>query len=176
MDVQDTIQTRRHRHEAVQWNDRNIARNEEEKMLATVPSRVVRSRDGASEPDPETYRQALKSMLEIPEVENRLSYITAALIVSVFGGWLGVRLTRTRAFALVVDLTLFFSSLALAAFFVGVMLGEGFLPLSVVPVLLFLFAVIALLIMGSMLGSMVRTAAAKRRARSRGDHLFRKAA
>ena len=155
--MQDAIQTRQNRHEAAPWNDKHVARNEDEKILATVPSRVVRGRFRADEPNPETYRQALKVMLETPEIESRLSYITAAMIVSVFGSWLGIKLIRTRAFALFADLVLFFSSIALAGFFIGVMLGEGFLPLGIVPVLLFVATAIALLIMGIVLGNMIRS-------------------
>jgi hypothetical protein len=89
------------------------------------------------------------------------------MIASVFGGWLGVRFLRSRAFALIADLVLLFASLALAGFFTGVMLGEGFLPLGVVPILFFAAAAIALLIAGIVLGNMLRTANAKPRARSK---------
>lgn len=167
--MQETIQTRHNDHEEIQSNDKNVARAEDEKILATVPSRVVRGRDRMNEPNPEVYRQALRVMLETPETESHLSEITAALIVSVFGGWLGVKLTRTRAFALVADLVLFFSSIALAGFFIGVLLGEEFLPLDLVPLLLFLFAAIALLMMGIVLGDMLRIATAKPRTRFEKD-------
>ncbi len=53
--TQDTNQTRQNHHEEVQWNDRNIARNEDEKILATVPSRVISRRKRTNEPDSEVY-------------------------------------------------------------------------------------------------------------------------
>ena len=163
----EAIRTRHNHHEdEVHWNDKNVARNEDEKILATVPSRVAPSRRRTKEPDPEVYRQALRVMIETPEIENRLNTITAAMIVSVFGSWLGIKFTQTRAFALIVDLGLFFTSIGLAAFFIGVMLGEGFLPIGIVPVLLFGAAVIALLLMGIVLGNMIRSALAKPQRRS----------
>lgn len=159
--IPDTIQTRQKHREEVRWNDRNGTRNEDEKILATVPSRVVPRREHPNEPDPEVYRQALRVMIETPEIESRLSTITAAMIVSVFGSWLGIKFTQTRAFAFIVDLALFFASVGLAAFFIGMMLGEEILPMDLVPVLLFGAAVIALLLMGIVLGNMVRSVMAK---------------
>jgi hypothetical protein len=161
MGMQDTIQTHQNHHEEVRWNDRNVARNQDENILTTVPSRVVPNRRHANEPGPEVYRQALRVMIETPEIESRLSTITAAMIVSVFGSWLGIKFTQSRAFVLSVDLVLFLASIGLAAFFIGVMLGEGFLPTGAMPVLLFGAAVIALLLMGIVLGNMIRSTVSK---------------
>lgn len=152
--MQDTTQLRHNHPEQIQAHDRGIPR-EEERILATVPSRMSIERYGEDGPPPEVYRQALKSILATPELESRLNYITASMIVTMFGGWLAGKMIRTRAFIFFTDIILLFASLALAGFLVGVMLGEGFLPPATAPVLLFVTVGLALLLVGIVLGNMI---------------------
>ncbi len=120
-----------------------------------VPSQTSIETYKGDNPHPEIYRQALKSILATPDIENRLNYITASLIVTIFGGWLAGKMVRTRAFIFFTDLLLFFVSIALAGFLVGIMLGENILPAKTVPILLFVATGIVLLIVEFVLWSMI---------------------
>jgi len=160
----DTTQRRRNQRKQIQVHDKGIPRDEE-RILATVPSQTGVERYAGDGPSPEAYRQALKVMLASPEIESRLNYITASIIVTIFGGWLASRMILSRAFMFFVDLTLFIVSLALAGLLIGIMLGENILPGGMVPVLFFAATGIVLLIVGCLLGSMMRTATSHSRRR-----------
>jgi len=155
--MQDTTRLHRDHREQVQAHDRGASR-EDERILATVPSQTGVERYAGDGPSPETYRQALKALLATPEIESRLNYVTASLIVTIFGGWLASKLVMSRAFILFVDLTLFIVSLALAGLLIGILLGESILPAGTAPVLLFATVGIVLLIVGFVLRSMIITA------------------
>jgi hypothetical protein len=84
-------------------------------------------------------------MLATPEIEGRLPYVTASLIVTIFGTWLAVKAVRTRAFELFADIVLFLCTTAVAGFLVGVLFGEGIVTTQLVPILIYAaVAVIAL--------------------------------
>ncbi|MDE3088952.1 MAG: hypothetical protein KGJ80_06175 [Chloroflexota bacterium] len=165
--MQDATQSRHNHHEQVQAHDRGIPR-EDERILATVPSQTSIETYPGDSPHPEIYRQALKSILTTPDIENRLNYITASMIVTIFGGWLAGKMVQTRAFIFFTDLLLFFTSLAMAGFLAGVMLGENILPAETVPILLLAATAIVLLIMGFVLGSMIVGATRHSKARAEG--------
>jgi len=94
-------------------------------------------------------------MLETPQIERRLNYITAGMIVTILGSWLTGSVVKSRAFTLFTDLVLFFCSTALAALLVGIMLGEGVIPQDIVPVLLFVMLGMFIFVVAIMLGSVL---------------------
>ncbi len=167
--MQETTRLRHNHHEQIQAHDAGIPR-EDERILATVPSQIRAERYAGDGPSPETYRRALKTLLATPEIESRLDYITASLIVTIFGGWLASKVVVSRAFTFCVDLMLFVESLALAGLLIGVMLGENILPAGTAMVLLFVAMDIVLLIVGFVLGSMIVAATAN--SRKRRDEIF----
>jgi hypothetical protein len=152
--MQDTTQVRRNQRQQSQSPDQDISQ-EDERFLATIPGRTTVERYGAGSPPPEVYRQAVRAILATPELEGRLNYATASLIVTVFGSWLAARMLASRAFLLFVDGLLFLTSLAVAGFLVGGMIGENILPVETIPVLLFAALAIVLLMAGCVLGNML---------------------
>ncbi len=160
----EATQLRRHHHEQVEAHDRGVSR-EDERILATVPNRTSPRRYAEDGPSPEAYRQALKAILATPEIESRLNYITASLVVTIFGGWLASKLILSRAFILIFDLILLTAILALAGLLIGIMLGESILPTGMVPVLLVAATGILLLISGFVLGRMIIPATSNSRKR-----------
>ncbi len=166
LNMSETNQSRRHRHEQVEAHDRGISR-EDERILATVPNQTGLRRYAEDGPSPETYRQALKAILATPEMESRLNYITASLVVTIFGGWLASKLILSRAFILIFDLMLLTTSLALAGLLIGIMLGERILPTGTVPVLLVAATGILFLTGGFVLGRMIIPATSNSRKKTR---------
>ena len=104
---------------------------------------------------PEVYRQALKVMLETPEISNRMNHITAALIFAVFGGWLARVAVRSRAFAALVDFSIFLACVTLAGLGVGVLIGGGFIPTAFLPALVFVLLGILFLFLIVLLISLI---------------------
>ena len=152
--MQDTAQLRHNQNEQMRAHDRGIPR-EDERVLAPVPSPTSIETYPEDSPHSEIYRQTLRSILASPDIENRLDYITASLIVTIFGGWLVGRMVQSRAFVFFTDLLLFLASLVMAGFLVGVMLGENILPAETVPIILLAATGIVLLIGGFALGNMI---------------------
>ncbi len=162
--MQETTRLRHNHHEQIQAHDAGISR-EDERILVAVPSQIRAERYTGDGPSPETYRQALKTLLATPEIESRLNYITASFIITIFGGWLASKMVVSRAFIFFIDLMLFVASLALAGLLIGVMLGENILPAGTATVLVFVAIGIVLLIVGFVLGSMIVAATANSRKR-----------
>lgn len=129
--------------------------HENNSVLATIPNRTSPERHGADSPQPEVYRQAVRTILATPELDDRMNYVTASLFVTVFGSWLAGRVLKSRVFLFFVDSILFLASLAMAGLLVGVMVGENILPAETVPVLLFVATAIVLLTAGFVLGNML---------------------
>jgi hypothetical protein len=124
-------------------------------MVTRIPNSTSGDLVLTNRPHPDVYRQALRVILETPQIERRLNYITAGMIVTILGGWLTGSVVRHRAFTFFADLLLFFSSLALAGLLVGVVLGEGFVPSETVPVLLFVTLGLLIVVLSVMLGSLL---------------------
>lgn len=133
--------------EPILSQDRGV-RREEERILATIPSQTYLERYGMETLESETYRQALKAMLATPAIEKHLNYITASLIVTIFGAWLAGKFVLSRTFSFFIDLVLFITSFALAGLLIGILLGEVILPVETIPVLLFAALVVLTLLMG----------------------------
>ncbi len=150
--MQDTNRVSQIHPDNVEIYDKGIA-PEERSILATVPSRVSGEENRANDLHPETYRQALKVMLGTPEIESRLDYITAGMIVTIFGGWLAGKAIKSRAFAVITDLLFLFLVAALIGGLLGVLLGEAFLPASIIPFFLLAMAAAMLFLLGILVGS-----------------------
>ena len=142
------------RREQVRRGDR-ISPRQEQRLVNRIPSQTRGEKYLANTPSPEVYRQAMKVILETPQMERRLNYATAGMIITILGGWLTGSVVKSRSFTLFTDLLLVFFSLALAGLLVGIMLGEGILPSSIIPVLLFALLGILNSVIAIMLGSLL---------------------
>lgn len=142
------------RSERIRRGDKSSA-HPEQSLVTRIPNQTSGERYLANTPHPDVYRQAMKVILETPQMERRLNYVTAGMIVTILGGWLTGSVVKSRPFTMFTDMLLFFSSLALAGLLVGIMLGEGILPLNIVPVLLFVMLGILISVMAIMLGSLL---------------------
>lgn len=125
---------------------------EKRNILATVPSHTLTEQDRANEPSPELYRQALKVILGTPEIESRLNYITATMIVSIFGSWLATKAIKSRTAAVIADLLLLFLLTVTIGLLIGILVGEEVLPIATLSALL--LATIAAMLF--LLGILVR--------------------
>jgi len=92
------------------------------------------------------YQQALQVMVTTPELDRRMRYISASMIVSVLGGWLAAQAMRTRAFVFVVDVLIFLFSITVVGLLVGLMIGFGVLPVDTIPILLIIGTVVVLFV------------------------------
>jgi hypothetical protein len=92
----------------------------------------------ALRPQERQYRDALQVMTTTPEIESRLDYATAGMIVAVFSSWLAASALQTRAAALVIDTMIFVVGAAVWGLLIGIMIGIGILPLGTFSVLLYL--------------------------------------
>lgn len=142
------------RRERIRRGDKSPAR-QEQSIVTRIPNQTRGQGYLANTPHPDVYRQALRVIVETPQMERQLNNAIAGMIVTILGSWLTVSLVRSRPFAMFSDMVLFFSSLALAALLVGIMLGEGILPPNIIPVLLFVFLGILVCVFAIMLGSLV---------------------
>ena len=151
--MQETNSVRHVHADRVQVIDQGIA-PEERHILATVPSRTRAECNATRDLDPETYRQAFKVILGTPEIESRLPYITATMIVTVFGGWLAAKAVSSRTFAMVTSTALLFLGAAVAGALIGVLLGESFLPEQTIPLVLLAMTGVVLFLLGILIGAM----------------------
>lgn len=126
---------------------------EERAILATVPSHSGGDPLPANVPQPETYRQALKVILATPEIQGRLHYITAGVIVAIFGGWLAGKAVSSRAFALIFDAALILLSAAILGVLIGLILVENFSPTETIPVVLLGLTGAILFLLGILVGA-----------------------
>jgi hypothetical protein len=124
-------------------------------IVAQMPNEIGVTRSWATGRRSDDYRQALRVILETPQVDRRLNYVTAGMIVAILGVWLTGSVVTSRAFALFTDLVILLSGSALAALLVGMMLGEGVIPLNAVPVLLYVLLGMLVLFDGIMLVSLL---------------------
>jgi hypothetical protein len=142
------------RRERIRRGDKSIAR-QEQSMVTRIPNQTSGERYLSNTPHPDVYRQAMQVILETPQMERRLNYATAGMIVTILGGWLTGSVVKSRPFTMFTDMVLFFSSLTLAGLLVGIMLGVGILPLNIIPVLLFVLLGILIFVFAIMLGSLL---------------------
>jgi len=108
------------------WRERGV--------VTVIPNRATVERYIANSPVPHVHRHVLRIVTGAPE--------TATAIES-------------RALTMVAEIMLFFFSMAVTGFFLGALLGWGFIPGDMVPVLLFLTAVLLLFILGVVLASLL---------------------
>jgi hypothetical protein len=139
------------RRERIRRGDKSSARAEQS-VVTRIPNQTSGGRYLATTPPPDVYRQAMQVILETPQMERRLNYVTAGMIVTILGGWLTGSVLKSRPFAIFTDLALFFCGLALAGLLVGIMLGEGILPMETIPILLFVMLSILMFVVAIMLG------------------------
>lgn len=102
--------------------------------VMAIVSRVDREQRLVDGPHPDVYKQALKVIWGTPEIANRLSYITAGLIVTIFASWLASAGIKSRAFAVTADFVLFLCGAAMLGLVIGVLTGQGLLPNAILPV------------------------------------------
>jgi hypothetical protein len=124
------------RRERIRRGDKNSA-HPEQSIVTRIPHQASSEGYLATSPHPDVYRQALQVILETPQMEQRLNYVTAGMIVTILGSWLTGSIAKSRPLTMFTDLLLVFASLAFAGLLVGIMLGEGILPLNIIPILLF---------------------------------------
>jgi hypothetical protein len=142
------------RRERTRRGDKSIAR-QEQSIVTRIPNQASGEGYLVNSPNPDVYRQAMQVILETPQMERRLNYVTAGMIVTVLGGWLTGSALKSRPFAIFTDLVLFFCSIALAGLLVGIMLGVGILPMNIIPILLFTLLGILIFVVAIMLGTML---------------------
>jgi hypothetical protein len=142
------------RRELVRRGDKSSAR-QEQSLVTRIPNQTSGGRYSVTTPTPDVYRQAMQVILETPQMERRLNYVTAGMIVTILGGWLTGSVLKSRPFAIFTDLVLFFCGLALAGLLVGIMLGEGILPMATIPILLFAMLSILIFVVAVMLGTLL---------------------
>ena len=152
--MQDRDESYLDRRERIRRGDKSRAR-QEQSMVTRIPNQTSGEGYLATSPHPDVYRQALKVILETPQMERRLNYATAGMIVTILGSWLTGSVVKSRPFTMFTDILLFFCSTALAGLLVGIMLGEGILPLNIVPVLLFVLLGVLIFVVAVMLGSLL---------------------
>ena len=141
---------------SIQVQPRDVSDSRGDRSIVTrIPNQTNGGRYLATSPHPDVYRQALRVILETPQIERRLNYITAGMIVTILGSWLTGSIAKTRPFTMLADILLFLCSAALAGLLVGIMLGVGFIPKESVPVLLFVMVGILILVLAGMLGSLL---------------------
>jgi len=142
-------------HAGIQIVDKGIA-PEERNILATVPSHSLTEQNRSNEPSPELYRQALKVILGTPEIESRLNYVTATMIVAIFGSWLALKTIQTRAMSVLTDLLLLFLTAMMIGILVGILVGQGVLPISALSALLIATTGAMLFVLGILVRDMSR--------------------
>lgn len=142
------------RRERVRRGDRFDTR-QAQSIVTRIPIQTSGERYLANSPHPNVYRQALSVILETPEIERHLNYISAGTIVTILGSWLAASTIKSRAFTMFTDIMLFFVSTALAGLLIGIMLGEGFIPREIALVLLFGLVSISILVLVILLGSLL---------------------
>lgn len=152
--MQDRDESYLDRREHIRRGDKSSAR-QEQSIVTRIPNQSSEERYLANTPHPDVYRQAMQVILETPQMERRLNYVTAGMIVTILGGWLTGSVVKSRPFTMFTDMLLVFFSLALAGLLVGIMLGEGILPLNIIPVLLFVMLGILIFVIAIMLGSLL---------------------
>ena len=142
------------RRERIRRGDQSSVR-QEQSIVTRIPNQTSGEDYLANTPHPDVYRQALKVILETPQMERRLNYVTAGMIVTILGSWLTGSVVRSHAFTMFIDILLFFCCTALVGLLVGIMLGEGFIPQESAPVLLFVMVGILTFVLAVMLGSLL---------------------
>jgi hypothetical protein len=142
------------RRERIRRGDKSSA-HPEQSIVPRIPHQASSEGYLATSPQQDGYRQALKVILETPQMERRLNYLTAGMIVTILGSWLTGSAVKSRPFTMFTDIVLFFCSTALAGLLVGIMLGKGILPLNIVPVLLFVLLGVLIFVVAVMLGSLL---------------------
>lgn len=152
--MQDRDESYLNRRERIRRGDKSSARHEQS-IVTRIPNQTSGERYLANSPHPDVYRQALRIILQTPEMEGHLNYITAGTIVTILGGWLTGSLIKSRAFTMFTDIMLFFGSTALAGLLIGIMLGGGFIPTEIVPVLLSAGVGISILVLAILLGGLL---------------------
>jgi len=159
--MQDRGESYLDRREQIRRGDK-ITPRPEQSIVTRIPNHTSRERSLANTPNPYDYRQALKVILETPQMDPRLYYATAGVIVTILASQLTSSIVKSRPFVTFADLLLFFFSLALAGMLVGIMLGESILPLNIIPLLLFALLGIFLSVIAIMLGNLLlRSTSAK---------------
>ena len=149
--MQDRGESYLDRREPIRRGDKSSAR-QEQSVVTRIPNQTSGGRYLATTPPPDVYRQAMQVILETPQMDRRLNYVTAGMIVTILGGWLTGSVVKSRPFTLLADLLLVFFSLALAGLLVGIMLGEGILPMETIPILLFVLLGLLISAVAIMLG------------------------
>ncbi len=152
--MQDRDESYLDRRERIRRGDKSGAR-QEHSIVTRIPNETSGEMHLANAPHPDAYRQALIVIAETPQMKRRLNQVTAGMIVTIMGSWLAGSLIKTRAFTLFTDLILFFCSITLAGLLVGIMLGEGVIPLNIVPILLFVLLGIFIFVIAIMLGNLL---------------------
>lgn len=122
------------RRQHVQVRDENGVWREQQGVVTVIPRRARVERYIANSPIPHVHRHALRIVTGAPE--------TAAVIES-------------RALTMFAEIILFCACTALAGFFLGALLGWGFIPVDKVPALLFLTAGLLLFILGIVIVSLL---------------------
>ena len=142
------------RRERIRRGDKSSA-HLEQSIVTRIPNQTSEDRYLVASPHPDVYRQAMQVILETPQMERRLNYATAGMIVAILGSWLTGSVVKSRPFSVFTDMLLLFSSLALAGLVVGIMLGIGILPPNIIPVLLIVLLGILIFVIAIMLGSLL---------------------
>lgn len=153
----DRYQVRRNRRRQILVREADLI-DQDGNVITRIPTQAEVENARRHAPDPQVYQQALKVMLTTPEIERRVGYITASMIVSILGGWLAGQAIKTRAFLFVVDALIFLFSITLVGLMIGLMIGFGVLPIETLPLLLIMGTALLLLVAIIVFGAMMMIA------------------
>ncbi|MBI5031939.1 MAG: hypothetical protein HZB51_15520 [Chloroflexi bacterium] len=152
--MQDRDKSYLDRRERIRRSDKSIMRHKQN-IVTRIPNHTSGERDLANSPHPDVYRQAMKVILETPEMEKRLSYITAGTIVTILGSWLMGSMFKNRAFAMFTYIMVFLGSMALAGLLIGIVLGAGFISTDIMLVLLLGLVLVSIWVLVILLGGLL---------------------
>ena len=141
-------------HEWIRRGDQGNAR-QEQSLVTRIPTQTSDESYLASSPRQDVYQQALRVMLETPQMERRLNYITTSMIATILERWLAGSAVRSRASTTLTGILLFLCGTALVGLLVGIMLGEGLIPRESVPVLIVVTIGILIFVLATLLGNLL---------------------
>ena len=142
------------RFERIRRGDHDSLR-QEQIVVTRIPIQTSGESYLASSPRQDVYQQALRVMLETPQMERRLNYITTSMIATILERWLAGSAAKSRASTTFTGILLFLCGIALVGLLVGIMLGEGLIPRESVPVLMVVTIGILIFVLATLLGNLL---------------------
>lgn len=152
--MQDRDRSYLDRFEQIRRGDQDSPR-QEQIVVTRIPIQTTGESYLAPSPRQDVYQQALRVMLDTPQMERRLNYVTTSMIATILERWLAHSAAKSRASTMFAGILLILCGTALVGLLVGIMLGEGLIPKESVPVLLVVTISILIFVLAVMLGSLL---------------------